>query len=112
MHSIASPCFSSFLPSSSPRSQRISKLTTPLNRYKSIAFAGKQAQLARVEDLIRTNGFIPENLVTSEVQWFYGSLGIDDSYFQLEPVESVADHIEVSCVTGRPRFFLSYFGVE
>ncbi|KAI5476655.1 hypothetical protein MNV49_007433 [Pseudohyphozyma bogoriensis] len=62
--------------------------------YESLTFAGKTAQLAKVQDLILSNGFIPSPLVNSEVTWFYTGLGIDDGYFKLESIETIASHIE------------------
>jgi len=38
-------------------------------------------------------GFIPRELVANEVNWFYSHLGIDDTYFQNESREVIADHI-------------------
>ncbi|KAM0748372.1 NAD-specific glutamate dehydrogenase [Meredithblackwellia eburnea MCA 4105] len=62
--------------------------------YNSFTFAGKAAQASRVEDRIRANGFVPDALVKTETEWFYNALGLDESYFKLESVETVADHIE------------------
>ncbi|KAL8278108.1 hypothetical protein RQP46_009568 [Phenoliferia psychrophenolica] len=62
--------------------------------YTSFSFAGKKAQSARVEERLLSNGFIPEPLVHSETTWFYDALGIDEGYFKLESVDTVADHIE------------------
>ncbi|KAJ3063213.1 NAD-dependent glutamate dehydrogenase [Podochytrium sp. JEL0797] len=61
--------------------------------YSSNVFSGKQEQLKQVCVFIEEKGFIPRELVTNEVQWFYGNLGIDDMYFQLEPIETIAQHI-------------------
>lgn len=38
-------------------------------------------------------GFIPRELVSGEVNWFYSGLGIDDTYFQNESIEVISDHI-------------------
>lgn len=38
-------------------------------------------------------GFVPRELVPNEVNWFYSQLGIDDTYFRNETVESISDHI-------------------
>lgn len=40
-----------------------------------------------------TQGFIPRDFVTNEVNWFYSNLGIDDTYFQNESREVISDHI-------------------
>ncbi|KAJ3036171.1 NAD-dependent glutamate dehydrogenase [Rhizophlyctis rosea] len=61
--------------------------------YTSNVFAGKQEQLAKVCAYVEEKGFIPKELVFNEVSWFYGNLGIDDMYFQLESVETIAQHI-------------------
>ena len=44
-------------------------------------------------DLIEEKGFLPAEFVQSETDWFYNSLGIDDTYFQTETVEAIASHI-------------------
>ncbi|TPX63849.1 glutamate dehydrogenase [Spizellomyces sp. 'palustris'] len=61
--------------------------------YASNHFAGKQEQLQKVCAYVEQKGFIPKELVLNEVSWFYGNLGIDDMYFQLESVETIAQHI-------------------
>ncbi|KAJ3410477.1 NAD-dependent glutamate dehydrogenase [Chytridiales sp. JEL 0842] len=61
--------------------------------YTDNVFAGKAEQLAKVCGFIDEKGFIPKELVQNEVQWFYGSLGIDDMYFQQESVDTIAQHI-------------------
>ena len=80
--------------------------------YTAVQFAGKKAQAGRVEELVKEKGFIPAELVHNEgepfassslsylsakppfpVAWFFSSLGIDDTYFMLESVETIASHI-------------------
>lgn len=61
--------------------------------YSTTVFAGKQQQLLQVCDFVKQKGFIPADLIQNEVAWFYGNLGIDDMYFQQEPVETIAHHI-------------------
>ncbi|KAJ3048167.1 NAD-dependent glutamate dehydrogenase [Rhizophlyctis rosea] len=61
--------------------------------YASNVFAEKQEQLLKVCAYVEEKGFIPKELVFNEVSWFYGNLGIDDMYFQLESVETIAQHI-------------------
>lgn len=48
-----------------------------------------------VVDLVLTyiQGFVPRELVSGEVNWFYSGLGIDDTYFQNESTEVISDHI-------------------
>lgn len=92
---------------------------TPLNLVKNMpgyttpVFKGKEEQRALVEqevaskvslivrDLHRvahhlsllTQGFVPQELVAGEVNWFYSNLGIDDTYFQNESHSVISDHI-------------------
>ncbi|KAJ9475932.1 NAD-specific glutamate dehydrogenase [Pseudozyma hubeiensis] len=61
--------------------------------YTDTVFEGKADQAAQVKKLLSSKGFIPPDLVNPEVDWFYQNLGIDDTYFALENVETVADHI-------------------
>lgn len=61
--------------------------------YHSLVFSGKKAQASRVESDIKKTGFIPPDLVKGEVEWFFSSLGIDDSYFQNTSVEEIVSHI-------------------
>ncbi|KAJ3177544.1 NAD-dependent glutamate dehydrogenase [Gaertneriomyces sp. JEL0708] len=61
--------------------------------YASNHFKGKDEQLTKVCSYIEQKGFIPKELVLNEVEWFYGNLGIDDMYFQLETVDTIAQHI-------------------
>ncbi|KAJ3083608.1 NAD-dependent glutamate dehydrogenase [Quaeritorhiza haematococci] len=61
--------------------------------YARNTFAGKQEQMQRVSAYLEEKGFIPKELVQNEVSWFYMNLGIDDMYFQLEDVETTAQHI-------------------
>ncbi|KAJ3286072.1 NAD-dependent glutamate dehydrogenase [Borealophlyctis nickersoniae] len=61
--------------------------------YANNVFAGKQEQLLKVCAYVEEKGFIPKELVFNEVSWFYGNLGIDDMYFQLEGIETIAQHI-------------------
>ncbi|KAJ3222009.1 NAD-dependent glutamate dehydrogenase [Clydaea vesicula] len=61
--------------------------------YKGNIFAGKQDQLKAVCVYIEEKGFIPKEMVKNEVTWFYQNLGIDDMYFQLEEVGTIANHI-------------------
>lgn len=61
--------------------------------YTTPVFKGKDAQRKRVEQLVAQGGFVPLQLVSSEVNWFYDHLGIDDTYFTAETAEGVADHV-------------------
>ncbi|KAF6741457.1 NAD-specific glutamate dehydrogenase [Ephemerocybe angulata] len=61
--------------------------------YTTPVFKGKDEQRALVEQAVAGKGFIPRELVKNEVNWFYNGLGIDDTYFQTESREVIADHI-------------------
>ncbi|KAL7308982.1 NAD-dependent glutamate dehydrogenase [Mucor circinelloides] len=61
--------------------------------YDANVFAGKKEQMVQVGDYLDKSGFLPKELVQNEVSWFYGNLGIDDYYFALESVETIANHI-------------------
>ncbi|KAI9356984.1 Glutamate/Leucine/Phenylalanine/Valine dehydrogenase-domain-containing protein [Zopfochytrium polystomum] len=69
------------------------KVSRPADGYNDNVFAGKAEQQAKVCALIEEKGFIPKELVFNEVSWFYGNLGIDDMYFQVESAETVAQHV-------------------
>ncbi|KAF8632070.1 hypothetical protein AX15_002068 [Amanita polypyramis BW_CC] len=64
-----------------------------LSGYTTPTFEGKEDQRAFVEREVSNKGFIPRELVHTEVAWFYYDLGIDDTYFQSESVEVISDHI-------------------
>jgi glutamate dehydrogenase len=55
----------------------IPKIMSPLSLssdesgYVSTHFAGKDDQMLKVYSFIKEKGFIPEELVDSEVAWFY-----------------------------------------
>ncbi|KAI8646021.1 Glutamate/Leucine/Phenylalanine/Valine dehydrogenase-domain-containing protein [Parasitella parasitica] len=61
--------------------------------YNANVFAGKEEQMVQVQEYLENSGFLPKELVKIEVSWFYGNLGIDDYYFALESVETIANHI-------------------
>jgi glutamate dehydrogenase len=61
--------------------------------YTTPVFKGKEEQRAKVQIDVAAKGFIPRELVANEVNWFYSHLGIDDTYFQNESREVIADHI-------------------
>lgn len=61
--------------------------------YNANIFPGKNEQMVQVCQYLEKSGFIPQELVQNEVSWFYGNLGIDDFYFSLESVETIANHI-------------------
>ncbi|KAL1602264.1 NAD-dependent glutamate dehydrogenase [Nothophoma quercina] len=61
--------------------------------YVAPTFEGKAQQMEAVMDGVEDKGFIPPELVESEVKWFYEELGIDDMYFATESVEAVVTHI-------------------
>ncbi|KDR82436.1 hypothetical protein GALMADRAFT_237757 [Galerina marginata CBS 339.88] len=61
--------------------------------YTTPVFKGKEEQRALVENDVAAKGFIPSELISNEINWFYTNLGIDDTYFQNESREVIADHI-------------------
>ncbi|KAL7752816.1 NAD-dependent glutamate dehydrogenase [Sorochytrium milnesiophthora] len=61
--------------------------------YTENIFDGKQEQMVKVAQHIEQKGFLPKEHIMNEVSWFYGNLGIDDMYFMLESVDSIANHI-------------------
>ncbi|CAD6909819.1 unnamed protein product [Tilletia caries] len=61
--------------------------------YSDTVFAGKAEQAKEVVATLKHKGFIPPDLVEAEVNWFYMNLGIDDRYFAMESVATVADHV-------------------
>ncbi|KAJ1560574.1 NAD-dependent glutamate dehydrogenase, partial [Cladochytrium tenue] len=61
--------------------------------YTNNVFAGKLEQQTQVATVLADKGFIPPELVANEVEWFYQNLGIDDMYFQVETVDTIAQHV-------------------
>lgn len=49
--------------------------------------------MEEVEDLLAEKGFLPEDFVESETNWFYNELGIDDMYFSTESAEAISSHV-------------------
>ncbi|KAJ8456442.1 hypothetical protein ONZ45_g18719 [Pleurotus djamor] len=80
-------------PSSRNSSDTSSHRIKNLPGYTTPVFKGKEEQRALVEADVAQKGFIPQELVSNEVNWFYTYLGIDDTYFQNESKEVIADHI-------------------
>ncbi|CAD6569984.1 MAG: NAD-dependent glutamate dehydrogenase [Tremellales sp. Tagirdzhanova-0007] len=61
--------------------------------YKTSPFPLKAAQQSAVARILAASGFLPQELVEGEVDWFYNHLGIDNTYFLLETPEAIADHV-------------------
>ncbi|KAK3058129.1 NAD-dependent glutamate dehydrogenase [Extremus antarcticus] len=61
--------------------------------YVAAKFEGKEKQMEDVMDEVETKGFIPADLVESEVKWFYNELGIDDMYFSTETATDIVSHV-------------------
>ncbi|KAK8846866.1 hypothetical protein IAR55_005956 [Kwoniella newhampshirensis] len=61
--------------------------------YKSSPFPAKANQQATVARILAESGFMPQELVQGEVDWFYNQLGIENSYFLWEQPEAIADHV-------------------
>jgi glutamate dehydrogenase len=49
--------------------------------------------MKQVHQIIKSAGWIPENLIDEQIKWFYEDLGIDDVYFRIETPEVVAGQI-------------------
>ena len=43
-----------------------------LEGYAQNTFGGKPEQMVQVRDYIAQKGFLPQDLIEPEVQWFYG----------------------------------------
>ncbi|RSH83801.1 NAD-dependent glutamate dehydrogenase [Saitozyma podzolica] len=61
--------------------------------YKSSPFPLKADQQAKVTSMLSETGFMPAELVTGEVEWFYNMLGISNDFFLNEQPEEIADHV-------------------
>jgi glutamate dehydrogenase len=61
--------------------------------YVAPEFKGKTEQMKQVHQIIKSAGWIPENLIDEQIKWFYEDLGIDDVYFRIETPEVVAGQI-------------------
>ncbi|ORX34425.1 glutamate dehydrogenase [Kockovaella imperatae] len=61
--------------------------------YKSSPFPLKATQQGEVVKILSETGFMPPELVSGEVDWFYNHLGIDNAYFLAENPDAIADHI-------------------
>lgn len=64
-----------------------------ISDYHNFDFPGKDAQREAVLDLVDQQGFIPDDVVEHEVEWFYDALGIDDLFFSKESPEMIANII-------------------
>lgn len=65
--------------------QDISTLSiSSLSDYHIFEFPGKELQREEVIDILDKQGFIPDDLIEIEVDWFYNELGIDDLFFSRE----------------------------
>lgn len=64
-----------------------------MSDYHVSEFPGKELQREQVIDLLDQQGFVPDDLIESEVDWFYRSLGIDDLFFASETPASIANMI-------------------
>ncbi|KAK3703079.1 NAD-dependent glutamate dehydrogenase [Vermiconidia calcicola] len=61
--------------------------------YVAPKFEGKDQQMEEVMDAVEEKGFIPGDLVETEVKWFYNELGIDDMYFSTENAEAITSYV-------------------
>ena len=58
--------------------------------YKSSPFPLKASQQTAVTRILAESGFMPQELVAGEVDWFYNHLGIENSYFVSYPHAPIA----------------------
>ncbi|RSH88031.1 NAD-dependent glutamate dehydrogenase [Apiotrichum porosum] len=61
--------------------------------YVASPFPLKASQQAQVTQILTQSGFMPQELVSGEVDWFYNGLGIDNAYFISETPAVIADHV-------------------
>ncbi|KAL7418622.1 NAD-dependent glutamate dehydrogenase [Cryptotrichosporon argae] len=61
--------------------------------YKSSPFPLKASQQQEVTQILAGSGFMPQELVQGEVDWFYNGLSLDNTYFLTETPQVIADHI-------------------
>nr|ODN93344.1 glutamate dehydrogenase [Cryptococcus depauperatus CBS 7841] len=61
--------------------------------YKPSPFPAKAEQQAAVTRILSESGFMPQELVVGEVDWFYNHLGIENSYFLWETPNAIANHV-------------------
>ncbi|CCK72845.1 glutamate dehydrogenase (NAD(+)) KNAG_0L02290 [Huiozyma naganishii CBS 8797] len=64
-----------------------------LSDYHVFDFPGKDLQREQVVDLLDQQGFIPDDLIEQEVEWFYTELGIDDVFFAKEDPQVLSNLI-------------------
>ncbi|CCD26548.1 glutamate dehydrogenase (NAD(+)) NDAI_0H03750 [Naumovozyma dairenensis CBS 421] len=82
------------LPAKSSIPPDISTLSiSSLSDYHVFDFPGKESQREEVVDILDQQGFIPDNLIEQEVDWFYNSLGIDDLFFSREKPQIISNII-------------------
>jgi glutamate dehydrogenase len=53
---------------------------TEFSGYKSSPFPLKASQQTQVTKILSETGFMPPELVTGEVDWFYGHLGLSNEF--------------------------------
>lgn len=54
--------------------------TDVISGYVASPFPLKASQQAQVTQILTQSGFMPQELVSGEVDWFYNGLGIDNAY--------------------------------
>jgi glutamate dehydrogenase len=64
-----------------------------ISGYISSPFPAKATQQAQVAQILTETGFMPAELVSGEVDWFYNSLGIDNAYFSSETPQQISDSV-------------------
>ncbi|KAL3229247.1 NAD-specific glutamate dehydrogenase [Nakaseomyces bracarensis] len=97
-----------------PEVPEISALSiSSISDYHAFEFPGKEQQREQVLDLLDQQGFIPDDLIEQEVDWFYNSLGIDDLFFSRETPQLLANIIHSLYASKLESFAKSNFvGVQ
>ncbi|KAI8397790.1 Glutamate/Leucine/Phenylalanine/Valine dehydrogenase [Nakaseomyces glabratus] len=99
---------------SNPEVPEIATLSiSSMSDYHVFDFPGKEQQREQVVDLLDQQGFIPDDLIEQEVDWFYNSLGIDDLFFSRESPQLIANIVHSLYASKLESFAKSNFvGVQ
>lgn len=83
-----------------------------MSDYHVFDFPGLDLQREQVVDLLDQQGFIPDDLIEQEVNWFYESLGIDDLFFSKQSADLVANIINSLYASKIDSFAKSRFNAD
>ena len=53
-----------------------------------------EPQMNEVTTLIKSSNLFNEAMITKEIEWFYGPLGLHDFYFAGQSPKVIAQHIQ------------------